>query len=81
MSVDSPDSPQEADAVEKRLEDALERVAHGVKSVLTGMLAIVVGTTFGLVVYALAIRAMGVAPVERRLVASLVGRYRAVLSR
>ncbi|KAB1197807.1 MULTISPECIES: lipopolysaccharide biosynthesis protein [Haloferax] len=56
-------------------------VALGVKSVLTGPLAVVVGTAFGLVAYALAIRAMGVAPVERRLLASLVGRYRAVVGR
>lgn len=56
-------------------------VALAVRAILTGPLTVAVGTGLGIVAYAAAIRVLGTAPVERRLVATLVSRYRAVVGR
>ncbi|WP_158056452.1 lipopolysaccharide biosynthesis protein [Halorussus halophilus] len=55
-------------------------VALGVRVFLSGVLALVVGTIVGLVVYAGCLRLLGFTRVERRLVTTLVGRYREVVS-
>jgi len=51
------------------------------KATLPALVAPVVGSIVGLAVYALVLRQFGFTPAERRLAATLVGRYRAALSR
>ncbi|KAB1192984.1 hypothetical protein GJR96_05815 [Haloferax sp. MBLA0076] len=59
----------------------LALVALGAKLLLPGYVAVAVGTAAGLVAYAVAIRLLGTAPVERQLVATLVSRYREAVDR
>jgi O-antigen/teichoic acid export membrane protein len=54
-------------------------VGFGIRELLSGPVAAVVGTLLGLVAYAATLKLLGFTPVERRLVETLVTRYRTVV--
>lgn len=55
-------------------------VALGARAMLPELVAAMVGSLLGLAIYAGCLRLLGFTPVERRLVTTLVGRYREVAS-